>query len=381
MDGRRHAMNDNTPRGAQHSAMVRAAIVGAVTLALALGLLVVFWMLARALALLFAAIVIASALAPATAWMEKRLPRPVAILFSFGAVVSVFAVVFWLVVPPLVDQAGQIASNLPELAEEAEARLERIDSLDYERLIDSIASSISDFSGALVALPMAVVSAAFELAMVFVMAIYWLITLPALRRYVLSLVPQARRERVSSVIAEIGQTMGGYVRGSVLSGLAVAALTYIGLVIIGIEYTLVLALIAGLGELIPILGPILAAIPALGIALLESPTQALIVLGFYVALQQVESHLIMPNILHSQAHIPPLLVIFALFAGGSIGGILGALIAVPIAGALRVLTLRIIAPSVSSWSGAEEPTSAQSRRETEGTSAQREARKVEQSPD
>jgi predicted PurR-regulated permease PerM len=114
----------------------------------------------------------------------------------------------------------------------------------------------------------------------------------------------------------------------------------------------VLALLAGIGAIVPIVGPILATIPIVGIALLTSPTTALAALIFWVVLQQIETYAIMPNIMSKQADIPPLLVLLAVFAGGGIGGILGALIAIPLSGALRVFILRVIAPGIRRWTGA-----------------------------
>ncbi len=120
MDGRDDMADDQRALNAHLSAMARAAVIVASAMALALGLLAVVWLLARPLALLFAAVVIASALAPAAEWMERRSPRPLAILATYAAVVLVFGVVLWRVVPPLGAQAGQIAANMPELAGEAE---------------------------------------------------------------------------------------------------------------------------------------------------------------------------------------------------------------------------------------------------------------------
>jgi putative heme transporter len=140
--------------------------------------------------------------------------------------------------------------------------------------------------------------------------------------------------------------MGGYVRGVAIDGAILAVLVYIGLIILDVRFALVLALIAFLGEIVPVAGPIIASIPAIAIALLDSPTKALAVAAFYLAIQQFESYVLLPNVMQNQAHIPPLLSIIALFAGGTVGNILGALIAIPLTGALRVLVLRAVAPAI-----------------------------------
>ncbi len=116
-----------------------------------------------------------------------------------------------------------------------------------------------------------------------------------------------------------------------------------------------LALLAALGEFVPVVGPIAASVPAIVIALLDSPLKALLVLAFYAVVQLAESYLLLPNVMRTQSDIPPLLVLFALAAGGAIGGILGALVAIPLAGAIQVLVVRVLAPTVRRWTGAPNP--------------------------
>lgn len=91
--------------------------------------------------------------------------------------------------------------------------------------------------------------------------------------------------------------------------------------------------------------------PAVGVALLDSPTQAVVVVGLYLIAQQIEINLLVPHLMRSQANIPPVLAIFALIAGNSLGGILGALIAIPLAGTLRVLTVLLVTPAIRAWIG------------------------------
>ena len=122
-----------------------------------------------------------------------------------------------------------------------------------------------------------------------------------------------------------------------------------------LQFPLILAVIAALWEFLPVVGPLLAVVPAVAIALLVSPTQALVVFVFYAVVQVLQSYVLMPNIVRQQTQIPPLLILFALLAGASIGGVLGVVVAIPLAGALQVLTLQVVAPGVRRWSGAHEP--------------------------
>jgi predicted PurR-regulated permease PerM len=219
-------------------------------------------------------------------------------------------------------------------------------------------------SGALSSVPFAIVSSVAEVVLVIAMSLYWLIAKPSMRDFVLSLLPEALRDEADDTLHAIGTTIGGYVRAQLIAGFVIGSLTYVGLTIIGVDYALVLAVVAGLGEVVPIVGPILSAIPAIAVALLTSPTQAIIVAAFYLILQQIESNVLQPNLVRNQADIPPLLVVFSLFVGGTVGGVLGALVAVPLSGAIKVIVVRVVAPAVRRWSGAEPEPIGANQRET-----------------
>ncbi len=213
-------------------------------------------------------------------------------------------------------------------------------------------------------LPLTIFASLTELLLIFFLSLYWLIAQPKLRAYVLSLVPGEQRAKTGDMLTEIGQTIGGYVRGTIIDALIVAALTYVGLLVIGLRFPLVLAIIAGIGELIPVVGPILSAVPALGIALVTGDGNFMLVLGFYVALQQIESNVLVPLVMRSQAHIPPLLSLFAFFVGTAVAGIVGALIAIPLFGALQVIVVRMLVPAERRWAGIS-PTEAAGVRQEE----------------
>lgn len=326
----------------------------AVALVVAFGLLVVVLQILHPLALLFAAVVLAAALEPPVAWLERWVPRALAAALVYLAVFLVIGAVLWLILPTLVREAMQVFTRLPEIIERARGVLWSRVPFGGDRVIDALRSALAGLSGTLLSLPMMISSAAVEILLVIVMSIYWLIASPALYRFTLSLVPERGRDCTKKVLSEMSSTMGGFVRATVIDGVIVGAITYAGLLLIGVEFALVLALVAGIGEMIPMIGPFLAGIPAVAIAFFNgSTTQAIIVLAFYIAVQQVENHILVPYVMKQQADIPPLLAVFAVFAGAWAGGALWAVIAIPLAGALRVLVVRVIAPLIRRWTGAE----------------------------
>jgi predicted PurR-regulated permease PerM len=170
---------------------------------------------------------------------------------------------------------------------------------------------------------------------------------------VLSLVPPVSRDKTAAVLQEMGDAMGGYVRGAAISAVIMGVLAWLGLLLIGVDYALALGALTTLGEPIPYVGPILVGGVVVLVALAQSPAKAVLALVLYTVLQQLESNFVAPNILSRATRTSQALVIFALVAGAAIGGLLGALVAIPLAGAAQVLVIRVIAPAVRLRTGAD----------------------------
>ena len=338
-------------RPAPHAAWWRAAAIAASALTLAIVAVALVWLLARPLALLFAAIVLAVALAPIANRVEQWLPRPLAVALTYIALAVTTAAFGWLVVPSLASQAQALMLNMPGLVAQGRSLIDHWDPSGSDQIAQIIQQRLDRFAISLVSLPLTIVSSVVEIGLVFIMSAYWLIAVPALHRFTLSLLPEEHRVRLEIILKELGETVGGFARGELVAAAAMVVITFLGLNLIGVEYPLVLALLAGLGELIPIVGPFIAAVPAIVVALLDSPHKALVILAFYLIVQQVESNLLVPHVMRRQANIPPVLAIFALIAGHTLGGILGAIIAIPFAGVMRVLVLRVVAPALRRWWG------------------------------
>lgn len=331
----------------------RGAAIAGIALATALGGLVLLWLLARPLTLLLIAIVIAQVLAPLVGRLERWLPRSMAIVLVYLALVLIVGGVGALILPPLVSEGQSLVLNAPDLVTQSQEWLRGIDPDSASRVTDAVQSAIDRFADVLLSLPFTLFSSVIDVVLVFFMSLYWLIATPALSRFALSLFPPRHRRRANDVMDAMGQTMGGYVRATAINAAIIGVLTYIGLLVIGVQYTLVLAVLAVVGEFLPVVGPILAAIPAIAVALVDSPQQAIVVTIFFIVLQQLESNLLVPIIMRQQADVPPLLSLFGLLAGSALGGLLGAIIAIPLAGALRILVIKVLAPAQREWSGAE----------------------------
>jgi predicted PurR-regulated permease PerM len=328
---------------------------GAIAIALGLGMLWGISLLAQPLALLAFAITLAESLAPIANWLDRWLPRALAVVLVYLALLLVLAAIGYALIPTLASQIREVSSRIPDLVKIIQEWLASRNLQIGGNVLNALTSQIGSVSSALVSLPIAIFSSLFDIVLIFFISIYWLIQAPAILDFFLSLFPEGRRERVGSVVGKMGREMGGFIRGAFLDGLVIGASTYIGLLVLGIDYALVLGMLAGLLEFIPWVGPIIAAVPVVGSALLQSPTKALLALGFILVLHQFEGNIVLPNIMYTQTEISPLLVILALLAGGAIGGILGAIIAIPLAAALRVFVREVIAPAVRHQTGAVVP--------------------------
>lgn len=330
----------------------RAAAIAGAALALAIGSLVLVWLLVKPLTLMLVAIIIAQALAPIVDWGERWLPRSMSVIAVYAVLGVTLGGIGWLALPALIDQADMLANRVPDLLDRAQDWFGGFNDASSSRMMSAAESVVQRFSDVLLALPFVLFSSMVDFLLVVFMSIYWLIATPTLHHFGLSLFPGEQRNRVASVMHDMGRTMGGFVRGTVIDAVIVGLLTYIGLQVIGVEYPLLLAVIQGFGELLPVVGPIIAAIPAMLVAFAHSPEQAIAVIVFFLILQQVESNLLVPLIMRRAADVPPLLSLMGILAGSTLGGLPGALIAIPLVGALRVLLMRVLVPAEREWTGA-----------------------------
>ncbi|HUE75772.1 MAG TPA: AI-2E family transporter, partial [Chloroflexota bacterium] len=268
----------------------QSVAIGALALAIGLGVLAMVWLLSRPLALFLGAVIIAEALAPLVAWLERWIPRAVGILLILLLMISIVIGMGLLIFPPLIDQAAEVPAAIPDLMDQADIWLDRLSPAAADQLRDAVGQLPGAVGSTAITLPLAIFEHTLEVFLVVVMAAYLLTARANLSRFVLSLVPPHQRAKVTSVATEMGETMGGYVRGAAIDGAILATIVYIGLTILDVRFALVLALISFLGEIVPVAGPIIAAVPAIAVAFLDSPTKALAVLVFYLVIQQFESY-------------------------------------------------------------------------------------------
>jgi predicted PurR-regulated permease PerM len=272
----------------------------------------------------------------------RRFPRWLAILILYVFILGSLTAVGFLVFPPLIDQAQQLWDTLPGMFDRAQQFL--IDKgLLSERLTFRQAVERAPMPGGgeavgtVVGAVTGVVGGIVGLLTILILTFYFLVESGTLRRNMLQLFPRRNRARVDAVSREMTGKISAWLSGQLLLGGVIGATSAIGLWLMGVPFFYVLALISGIGEMIPVVGPILAAIPAIAVASTISLQKMLFVVIFFVVQQQFENHVLVPKVMSRQVGVNAVSVIVALLIGGKLLGIPGAILAVPTVAILQVL--------------------------------------------
>lgn len=333
----------------------RTIAASAAALAIAFAIVFIAWMILRPLAILLMSIILAETLEPLVQRFEQRMRRSFAVVLAYLSVVFGVILLALTVVPLVLTEVGDLTETIPEAVDDLTQWVDEQGWVSEDQLTEFFEGQMENGGGGFAEVPLMVVSGLAELTLAVFLSIYWLIGKPGARSLALSMVPPDRRDEAEEISAEVGSTVGGYIRGVVISGAILAVIAFIGLTLIGVDFALPLAMLMFFGELIPIIGPLAALVPAMIVAAFDSMTTLLLVIGLYLVVQFLESSVVYPQVMKRQASIPPILVIFALLAGGSVGGLIGALVAIPLAGAIRVLIIRLAVPRIQKRLGNNQP--------------------------
>ncbi|HHX87285.1 MAG TPA: AI-2E family transporter, partial [Firmicutes bacterium] len=296
-----------------------------------------------------ASLLLAYLLSPVVLFMEQRgISRPLAIAVIYLVFAIVVFVIWVRVVPMLLDELQGLANELPGYMQQLHSSLNRFQD-NYQQFnlppdirelvdknLDGLGEAVTARLDDLFQSAFEVLSGTLLLLLVPVLTYYFLRDERYLKRSLIRLVPKNYKQRFLFMARDINRSLGAFLRGSLLVSLAVGLLTCISFLIIGLNFPLVLACLIGLTNLIPIAGPVIGALPALLIALLQSPFQMLKVLIIVIAIQQVESQLIYPLIIGRSIGFHPLTIIFALLFAGKMLGFAGLILALPVMIVLRI---------------------------------------------
>ncbi len=296
------------------------------------------------------AVILASGLHPLVERLYRTgMPRVVSVLLIYLGFILLLVLFGVLVVPPVLEEINQALVQAPGYGERAtqwlvelQERFPFLPRLD-QQLVEQV-RGLGSQVGALAS--QALVVARFALSIftgilstfvLLLITLYLIVDGPRIREYFLSFAAPKRRAHLRRVTDRMGERMGGWLLGQLALSGAVGVVTFVGLTVLGVPGAVLLALVAAVGEVIPIVGPVLSAVPAVAVALSQSPLLGLLTLALYIAVQQVENNLLVPKIMERAVQLHPLAVVLSLLVGGQLLGIPGAIVAVPVAAAISVV--------------------------------------------
>ncbi|MGH9117988.1 MAG: AI-2E family transporter [Acidimicrobiales bacterium] len=320
------------------------ASVGIAAFVAILGLIVWYFRIVLPPLLLAGAIVFI--LNPVVTFLQQRgLPRALGAGISYVGLAAVAVGIGFLLAPIVTDQWSELRDDLPEIRDDVVDRWNEL-AEDYPiPTIDEVEEELGSGGGSLqnqaeVALGIGEFLLRFLLVVVLtpIIAFYLLVDLPHLRRVAESLIPARAKPEVMVVAARLNRAIGGFFRGQLVVALIVGTLVSIGLAIIDLPFWLIIGMIAGLFNMIPLIGPYIGGIPGVIVALATGNlTTAILVVVIMVAVQQIDNHFITPYVMQRAVKLHPVVVILALLAGGTLFGFFGLLLAVPATAALKIL--------------------------------------------
>jgi predicted PurR-regulated permease PerM len=310
--------------------------------------------LTHVLLILFVSVLFAAALTGPVNQLERlRVPPAISVVAIYVAALAVVVGILWLVTPPLFGQVANLGDEAPRYAERYDQLRERYQELrsDYsslppfEKQVERLGNSILERAGDLaLGLPSALFGLFLDALAVFVISMLLVTNRERIMRFTLSLVHPSDRDLVRSLLDRMWSRVGSYLRAKIIVMAIVGAITYVALLVIGVPFALVLAIIVALGEAIPRVGPWLARIPLLGIAALEGLTTFGLTLAASVVIENAKGYAISPYVEGEQLDIHPLLVFVSVLVGATLGGFAGAFVAVPAAAIVDLFIRDVVVP-------------------------------------
>lgn len=273
--------------------------------------------------LLFISFILMSAMRPIVEWLEQRkVPRIAAIVGLYIIVIGLFGGLIAGMVPTLVTQSGILFSEIPKFFD----RMFPYVSLD----LTSLSQQIAPVGENIIRVTFGVFSNILGFLTVFTFTFYFLLERGNLRAILSGLLGNGMGDRVFSILLRVERRLGAWVLGELVLMLFIGALVYAGLLFFRVDFALPLAIIAGILEIVPTIGPIVSAVPAILVAFAHSPVLALIVIALYIVVQQIENNVVVPLVMKKSVGLPPVLTLLALMIGGRFAGVSGAILSVPV---------------------------------------------------
>jgi predicted PurR-regulated permease PerM len=347
-------MLPTTPPRSDPRSLIRYACVAAAVTIVAVWTL---YLVRGPLLLIYVSMLFATGMAPLVQKIERqrvrairlrRVPRALAILVIYASVIGVLAAIAAAVIPPLIVQVEEFWKQLPSYMTQAQEKLQSwgliAPDVSFTELLKQSpggGSNVVGVGGNVVGVVISALGgflgAIFAFVSVLLLTFYFLVESENILKVFVRLFAREHREQAADVSAKAAVKISAWLGGQLLLGLIIGGMTAIGFALMGVPYFFVLAVIAAIGELIPMVGPLLSAIPAVGVALTVSPGLALGVAGYCLVLQLLENNVLVPKVMGETVGLSAVTVIISLAIGSELLGFIGALLAVPTAAIIQVL--------------------------------------------
>jgi predicted PurR-regulated permease PerM len=332
--------------------------IGALGVFVAYGLYRALGQLTQVITLLVVALFLTLTLNPLVEALNKRgMRRPLSVAVVFAGLLAVFTALGFVVVPPVAQQSDLLAESAPkylnnllsnQIIKDLDGQYHVLGKFqeEVEKLVTD-SNFVSGVFGGVLGASKALASGFFAILTVLVLTLYFLSSLPRVKEAAYGMVPRSRRPRIVSLSEEIMRRVGSYAIGQVAVAAINAICSYLMMSIVGIEYAAVLAVVVGVLGLIPMVGATLGASVVCLVAVFDEPKKAVIALVYYVVYQQVENYVVAPKIMQRTISVPGAVTVIAALIGATLAGVLGALLAIPVAAGLLLIYEEVVLPRQS----------------------------------
>lgn len=291
--------------------------------------LVLLWLLYQimdVLAIVFFGIIISSTITSTVDKLKARgIPRVIGAACIYLLTISIITLLIYILLPPIFSEVAVLASELPSLLRGY------INSLSLpETVFDQIAENLANVSGDILGWLVSILGGAGNILFVFVISFYLTVEDQGIKKFLQSALPDERHTYILRLISRSQTTLANWLKAQLLLMASVGVTTSLALLLIGVPNALAIGMLAGILEIVPFVGPVIAAIPAVMFALQISPSIGLITVAAFAAIQQIESHFLTPQLMKRAFAINPVLILIAVFVGAKLGGIAGILASVPL---------------------------------------------------
>lgn len=280
------------------------------------------------LAAIFISYILMSALLPFVEFLtEKRVPKIIAVFIAYFTTLAFVIVIIFPLIPFFVSQIQSLFNNFPRYLDRA-AGIAGID-VDISQIKSFAASELNSIGKSALTLTSKIFSGVFSTLTILVVTFYLLLDHNRLNSSITGFFPKELQAKVLQTLTKIENKLGAWLRGQVILSFFIGIITWAALTLLGLEFALPLALLAGILEIVPTIGPILAAIPAIIVAVTISPALAIMVAFIYLAIQILENNILVPKIMQKAVGLNPVVIILGVMIGARLMGVLGALLAIP----------------------------------------------------